>query len=737
MPMIQGPKEQSVTPDGQLGYQSSAGASPEAFGGGIGQAAQQAGAAADTITMRDFAIKNEADHVAADNAYLQGTIDLQNGNKEKGIVGFRTLIGQNAVDALPDYQAKLEDLRKNIREGLNPAVARMFDQTSYRQQRGVSDSMGNYSSSQQVVGFHQAARSRVALAQQGALTQADDPGGFDAHLSDVQEASMAGSRLLGLGPDATEEQRRQDVGRVYIDRTKDLMVRNPMEAADFYHRNISAVPAEHRYELERMLKTTTDVQYARGDGQTAYHDAIVQPFSSAPAAPANLNASYVKPFDQKRIDQVGAFVKSTTPWEKEINAAAAQYNVNPAEIKLKIGIESGGNPGAVNPEGGHGDHATGLGQFTAATAARYGVTDRSDPVQSINGIARMLAANGGTVGGDMSKADRAYYGGNINAKGPNTDQYVENTRAARQAIMGGGAPVPLTAAQLEGQEGAVIQAAQAQAEQRRPGDPAYRDQVVSEAHRNWAMDVQALKSRDYANFSQVLDATVKGGAQAVSDLPPSVQQTLSQLDPQHLHSIDAMFLRNQAQARGEFTHSDPKVFNDLYQRINAPAGDPNKITQPGQLSEFVGKGLNYTDQQRLLKEIKEANDPEGSPFAKQVATVKDTARKMLTGSMSAVALAHPEIADEAAYRFSLDLTQKIQAARLAKQDPQSLLTPGSKDYVLDPNRVAGFMPSEQQIAARKAAAMAAPAAPAAFPTARNPKTGERMMFKDGTWQPMS
>lgn len=736
MPMIQGPKEQTVLPDGQLNYQSSAGATPEAFGAGIGQATIQAGGAADNVAMRDFAIKNEADHVAADNAYLQGTIDLQNGNKEKGIVGYRTLIGQNAVDALPDYQAKLEDLRKNIRDGLNPAVARQFDQTSFRQQRGVSDSMGNYSSQQQVVGFHQAARSRVALAQQGALTQADDPGGFDAHLSDVQEASMAGSHVLGLGPDATEEQRRQDVGRVYIDRTKDLMVRNPMQAADFYHRNINAVPAEHRYELERMLKTTTDGQYAKGDGQTAYHTAIVQPSSSTPGLAGDVGAPNVKPFDQKRIDQVAAFVKSTTPWEKEINAAAAQYNVNPAEIKLKIGIESGGNPGAVNPEGGHGDHATGLGQFTADTAKRYGVTDRSDPVQSINGIARMLAANGGTVGGDMSKSDRAYFGGNVNAKGPNTDQYVENTRAARQSIMGGGAPVPLSAAQLEGQEGAVIAAAQTQAEQRRPGDPAYRDQVVSEAHRNWALDVQALKSRDYNNFSQVLATTVKSGALSQSDLPMDAQQTFSQLSPQNQVSIRTQFDHNARAARGEFTHSDPRLVNDLMQRIYAPEGSAQKITQPGQLTEYMGKGLNYTDQQRLEKEIKDANSPEGSVFLKQVASVKETARKMLTGSMSAVALAHPEMADEAAYRFAIDLDGKIKAARGGKIDPQSLLTPGSKDYVLDPNRVGAFMPTEQQIIARKAAA--ATAAPATtFPVARNPKTGERMMLKDGTWQPMS
>jgi hypothetical protein len=712
MPIIPAPKEQSVQPEGQFNYQTP-NATPTAMGSGVGQATEQAGDVASDIALRQQSIKNESDNVGALNALMSKTQDLQNGNKDAGITGYRTLVGQNAVDALPDYTQKIQDAYKEVRSGLNPAAARMFDQTAFRVVRGATDSMGSYSAQQQDVTDHQNLRAQVSLAQEGALTYADDPAGWNAHLGAVQAASLTASQRLGLGSDATEMQRMRDVSQVYEDRTQQLMLRNPMEAASFYHQNIGAIAPDKRYEIERQLKTTTDTQYAHTDGTAAYQSVVGQDGNNSPLA-ENKGAPDLPAFQQKDIDRVANFVKAPSQYDAAIKDAADRYNVSPTEIKMKIGIESGGIAKAVNPASG----TTGLGQFTEATAKQYGITDRNDPVQSINGIAKMLAANGGTVGGNAAGADRAYYGGSPTAKGPNTDQYVENTRAVRQALIGPSAPAPMTAAQLEGQEGAVLTAARAQAAQRRPNDQVYADQVANEAHAKWATDVQSLKSQDYANYSQVLDATIQGKAQTMSDLPPAVQQVLSKLSPQNTLSIQSQFERNTREANGEFAHSDPKVVNDLLQRINAPEGDPNKITQPGQLTEYMGKGLNYTDQQRLNKEIQQANSPEGSQFQKQLAQAKETGRKMLNSSLTGAALQHPEIAEEAAYRFGVDLDQKIAAARTAKADPQALLTPGNPAYVLDPNRVSAFMPSEAQIAQHRlqatqpSAANATPGAPA-------------------------
>jgi len=181
--------------------------------------------------------------------------------------------------------------------------------------------------------------------------------------------------------------------------------------------------------------------------------------------------------------------------------------------------------------------------------------------------------------------------------------------------------------------------------------------------------------------------------------------TLTNLSPSQMAYIKQRGLGNQVDniLRGELTKSDPSTFNNLQHRIYLPDGDPKKITSPAQLFDAMESGrLNYADNEKLRKEITEANTPEGNPFLKQVNTIKETGRHMLTGSMSAIAIQHPELASEAAYRFGNDLDQRIKDYRTAGKDPQNLFTPGNPDYVLNPNRVAAFMPSEADIAAAKA-----------------------------------
>ena len=362
-----------------------------------------------------------------------------------------------------------------------------------------------------------------------------------------------------------------------------------------------------RDALGKQVQTTYTAQQAKTLGSQAYLATIGQP--SAPALPDNKNAPDLKPYDQTRLDQISKFVKGSTPWDDTIAAAAKQYNVNPNEIKLKIAIESGGDPKIVNPQSG----TTGLGQFTADTAKRYGITDRTDPVQSINGIAKMLAANGGTVGGDLSGADRAYYGGSRNARGPNTDQYVENTRAARQAVMGGGAPAPLSIVDMEGKEAEVIKNAQAVAESQKPGNIAFRDQVVGEARRAWSLDLQGLKGQEYSNYSNLLPYSVgDNAARSLSDLPPAAQRTFALLTPEHQASLQTIWQRNQTRDDKAITPDDTRKMLELTgQSVSDPlafksrdiASDIADLPKPYQnavLSQYMkidkaeAQGVSYT-----------------------------------------------------------------------------------------------------------------------------------------------
>ena len=69
-----------------------------------------------------------------------------------------------------------------------------------------------------------------------------------------------------------------------------------------------------------------------------------------------------------------------------IDAAANKYSLDPALLHAVIRAESGYNPEAVSHKG-----AAGLMQLMPATASRYGVRDRFDPQENIEGGARYLS----------------------------------------------------------------------------------------------------------------------------------------------------------------------------------------------------------------------------------------------------------------------------------------------------------------------------------------------------------
>jgi soluble lytic murein transglycosylase-like protein len=67
-------------------------------------------------------------------------------------------------------------------------------------------------------------------------------------------------------------------------------------------------------------------------------------------------------------------------------AAGQEWNVDPLLLKAMAGQESGGNRKAVSKAG-----AQGLMQIMPDTAKALGVTDTSDPVQSIWGAAKYMS----------------------------------------------------------------------------------------------------------------------------------------------------------------------------------------------------------------------------------------------------------------------------------------------------------------------------------------------------------
>ncbi len=102
-------------------------------------------------------------------------------------------------------------------------------------------------------------------------------------------------------------------------------------------------------------------------------------------------------------------------------AAAQKYGVPPALLMAQAQAESGFDPNAVSSTG-----ATGIMQISPSNYQAYGVTNPTDPAQSIDAGAHLLADNLKASHGNQNLALAMYHGGGDPANwGPKTHAYVQ------------------------------------------------------------------------------------------------------------------------------------------------------------------------------------------------------------------------------------------------------------------------------------------------------------------------
>ena len=95
-----------------------------------------------------------------------------------------------------------------------------------------------------------------------------------------------------------------------------------------------------------------------------------------------------------------------TNYDTIIVNAAARYGLHPALIHAVIKAESNYRPSVVSPKG-----ATGLMQLMKGTAKRYGVKDRTDPSENIDGGTHYLSDLLNMFNQNMELALAAYNAG--------------------------------------------------------------------------------------------------------------------------------------------------------------------------------------------------------------------------------------------------------------------------------------------------------------------------------------
>lgn len=138
-------------------------------------------------------------------------------------------------------------------------------------------------------------------------------------------------------------------------------------------------------------------------------------------------------------------------------------------------------------------------------------------------------------------------------------------------------------------------------------------------------------------------------------------------------------------AKKPLTTTDASLFIDLFQKINLPEGDPNKITDDADLNQYLGKGLTSQSLGELRNEVHGKDTEQGKLEASQRDEMIKSVRSQLTRSNSLTRMADPK-GDALFYGWYSDFTKNYQQQKKAGKTDAQLLRPDSPDFLGDPGR---------------------------------------------------
>ena len=217
MPQVPYNPVADVSPSGQgTPYFSDRGATPEAFGAGVGASIEHFGAQLDrtasTIESNVLAtqqLKNEAEVNSATTADLLTSGKLTN--------DFRQLPGSQAQDGLNDHVKALKEEREKLRDSLsNPEAKRMFDQqTMHRFALDVVNS-SNYAATQMKQHTIQtyADKDDATIQQAAKDSRLGVPGAQERARDTLIQSARDSGKLTGDSPEAIARKARDKLTRL-------------------------------------------------------------------------------------------------------------------------------------------------------------------------------------------------------------------------------------------------------------------------------------------------------------------------------------------------------------------------------------------------------------------------------------------------------------------------------------------------------------------------------------------
>lgn len=375
------------------------GATPEAFGAGIGRGLADFAQVATQIADREREKADTASLMEAQKAFSDLDLELLN-DPEKGAFAKQ---GKDAIGiqqtVLPEWDRRASDIIGKV-----PArVQAKAQQYAMQRRESAAERLMSHSLQQGDRYYTERADSTIKLFQSEAIANRMDPTAVDKAADQAMQAAEEAGRLRGLSDEGRTVLRRAAASTTYRGAIEALANDDPLGAEVRYAQVRGFLTPEDQLEVDKLVRPlvqdredAADLQRVLG-GIGPARQVFDGPLSSVKADTGvqklPLEQRRALPYNAPELDAYAAHVEQ-------------QYDLPAGLINALKNAGEKSNSNQVSPSG-----ARGVMQFMPQNLRKYGVTDATDPVQMIEAAGKYLRDTMRQYGGNVDAVIADYNGG--------------------------------------------------------------------------------------------------------------------------------------------------------------------------------------------------------------------------------------------------------------------------------------------------------------------------------------
>jgi len=424
--------------------------------------------------------------------------------------------------------------------------------------------------------------------------------------------------------------------------------------------------------------------------------AAVKQFATADALAKAQRGDY-SALDELYKSQTGANGPSSGP-AQSINNAASNLGISPRDLAAAISYETGGtfDPNKV---GGKGNNYLGLIQFGPEERAKYGVRQGMTFGDQMQAVESFLRDRGVKPGMGLSEIYRTINGGNPNASLNASDgngTIAQHIARIQREHMGSADKFLQASDTADGpSEGASPRTNYDYLSA--PEKALLIQQVLRVQSANDVAAQRALSLQDKLQKEQSNAAEDEWRKKLVDDKSTfslgDVVNDNRMTQPAQDRVIEFAKRLNKPDPATATSH---RMLATIFENMNRPDGDPNKITDERAIDKaFIDGDLVKADYDWAIKRFRESKSPDGEVLTKQKAAFIDSVKHNIDKSnplMGKIDVSGPQ----QLYLLNYDIDRKVEEYRKAGKNPHDLFNPSKPDFLGKPEALAPYQKTLQQ-----------------------------------------